>query len=228
MSQSTAGVREIVVPGEPVNCEGRKPGFGIYRKDGKYYASTLGLRTVKSSFIDVIPLAGKYVPYSGDEIIGTVSGINTSSWLLDISSPYPALLHASESPWKVEFNATAKYLEIGDSVTATVLSVDDSKHVQLTMREQNLRKLNGGHIVDVSFGKVPRVIGKKGSMLEMLKSETGCRILVGRNGRIWIDGPVEKILVAAKAIEMIDTGAQTYGLTDRVREFLVSGGSGKE
>ena len=228
MPQSTAGVREIVVPGEPINCEGRKPGFGMYGKGGHYYASTLGLRTDKPNFVDVIPLAGRYVPFSGDEIIGTVSGINTSSWLLDISSPYPALLHASESPWKVEFNATAKYLEIGDNVTAVILSVDDSKHVQVTMREQGLKKLNGGHIVEVTFGKVPRVIGRKGSMMEMLKSETGCKLIVGRNGKIWIDGPIEKVLQVAKAIEMIDTGAQTFGLTDRVREFLRNGNSGRE
>ncbi|MBX8636156.1 MAG: exosome complex protein Rrp4 [Thermoplasmata archaeon] len=225
MPQSTAGVREIVVPGESVNCENKKPGFGIYKKGGQYYASRLGLRTAKTSFVDVIPLAGKYVPLSGDEIIGTVSGINTSSWLLDISSPYPALLHASESPWKVEFNATAKYLDIGDSVTAAILSVDDSKHVQVTMREQSLRKLSGGHIVEVPFGKVPRVIGKKGSMLEMLKSETGCKIVVGRNGKIWVDGPIEKVLLVAKAIDLIDREAQTYGLTDKVREFLRNGGS---
>lgn len=227
MPSSTAEVREVIVPGEPISCEGRKPGFGIYKKGGKFYASRLGLRTAKGSFVDVIPLAGKYIPYSGDEIIGTVSGINTSSWMLDISSPYPALLHASESPWKVEFNATSKYLDIGDNVTSVVLAVDDSKHVQVTMREQNLRKLNGGHIVEVPFGKVPRVIGKNGSMLEMLKAETGCKVIVGRNGKIWIDGQVEKILLTAKAIGIIDREAQTYGLTDRVRNFLRNDGPEK-
>lgn len=110
-------------------------------------------------------------------------------------------------------------------MTAAILSVDDSKHVQVTMREQSLRKLNGGHIVEVPFGKVPRVIGKKGSMLEMLKSETGCKIVVGRNGKIWVDGPIEKVLLVAKAIDLIDREAQTYGLTDKVREFLRNGGS---
>lgn len=172
--------------------------------------------------MDILPLSGKYVPFSGDEIIGTVNDMTSSNWLLDINSPYPGVLHNSESPWKVEFGATAKYLSIGDNVTAMILAVDDSKHVQVTMRDQSLRKLKGGHTVDVPYAKVPRVIGKSGSMIDMLKKYSGCKILVGKNGRIWIDGEVEKVVIVAKAIRMIDEGAHTRGLTDRVRDYLES------
>lgn len=172
--------------------------------------------------MDILPLSGKYIPLSGDDVIGTVNDMTSSNWLFDINSPYPGVLHASESPWRVEFGATAKYLELGDNVTARILSVDDSKHVQLTMRDQSLRKLRGGHTVDIPYAKVPRVIGKSGSMIEMLKQYSGCKILVGKNGRIWIDGDVERTLVVAEAIAMIDEGAHMHGLTDRVRDLLES------
>jgi exosome complex component RRP4 len=220
MARSGSEVREIVVPGEPVDCGGRKAGFGMYRKEGGFFSSTLGLKSMRGNYVDIIPLGGKYIPFREEEVIGTVTEINASSWLLDINSPYPALLHASESPWKVEFNATSKYLDIGDNVIAEILSVDDSKHVQVTMRDQRLRKLNGGHIVDIPYGKVARVIGKNSSMIEMLRSMSGCRIIVGRNGRVWIDGEIERVLVVAKALRIIDREAQTFGLTNRIREFL--------
>lgn len=221
MSSSTPGnSRDIIIPGQQLELEGRRPGFGTYRKEGRAFSSTLGLKVSKGNYVDILPLSGKYIPLPGDEVIGTVSDMTSSNWLFDINSPYPGVLHVSESPWKVEFGATAKYLELGDNVTARILSVDDSKHVQLTMRDQSLRKLKGGHVVDVPYAKVPRVIGKSGSMIEMLKEYSGCKILVGKNGRIWIDGEVERIVVVAKAIGIIDEGAHTHGLTDKVREYL--------
>ncbi len=148
--------------------------------------------------------------------------MTSSNWLIDINSPYPGVLHVSESPWKVDFGATAKYLDLGDNITARVLSVDDAKHVQLTMREQSLRKLRGGHVVNLPYAKVPRVIGKSGSMIDMIKQYSGCKILVGKNGKIWIDGEVENVVSVAKAIRLIDEGAHTHGLTDKIRDFLES------
>ncbi len=209
-----------MIPGQPVDTGSRRPGFGTYRKEGKAYSTTLGLRISKGNYVDILPLSGKYVPFSGDDVIGTVTDMTSSNWLMDINSPYPGVLHASESPWRVEFGATAKYLELGDNVTARILSVDDSKHVQLTMRDQSLRKLRGGHVVSIPYAKVPRVIGKSGSMIDMLKRYSGCKMLVGKNGKIWLDGEVENIVALAKAIRMIDEGAHTHGLTDRVRDYL--------
>lgn len=176
----------------------------------------------KGNYVDILPLSGKYVPFSGDDVIGTVNDMTSSNWLFDINSPYPGVLHVSESPWKVEFGATAKYLELGDNVTARILSVDDSKHVQLTMRDQSLRKLKGGHIVDIPYAKVPRVIGKSGSMIEMIKEYSRCKILIGKNGRIWVDGEVESVVSVAKAIRIIDEESHTHGLTDRIKDFLES------
>jgi exosome complex component RRP4 len=100
--------------------------------------------------------------------------------------------------------------------------VDETKRVQVTMKEQGLRKLQGGQIVEISHSKVPRVIGKNGSMIQMIKTYTNCRIFIGQNGRIWMDGNMEDMVHAMQAIKMIDEGAQTLKLTERVKEFLES------
>lgn len=212
--------RVIVLPGDEIDLSGRKAGNGIYRNQGQFYSSRLGLRVEKGGYVDIVPLSGKYSPVEGDEIIGTVVDITPTNWLLDINSPYPGVLHVSETPWKIEFGATARYLDIGDNVTARVLSVDESRHVQVTMRDRDLRKLRGGATIEIHSSKVPRVIGKSGSMIELLKRETGCKMIVGKNGKIWIEGDVNKMILLTKAIKLIDEEAQRHGLTDRVKELL--------
>ncbi|NLX47880.1 MAG: S1 RNA-binding domain-containing protein [Euryarchaeota archaeon] len=214
--------RELVLPGDLLDTGTMKPGEGTYVQDGNIFAAMLGIKNVKSNFVNVIPLGGRYIPAPGDMIIGKVIDIGPSNWLVDIFSPYPAPLHVNEVPWRVEFGDTARYLSVGDTLLAKVLSVDETKRVQVTMKEQGLRKLQGGQIVEISHSKVPRVIGKNGSMIQMIKTYTNCRIFIGQNGRIWMDGSMDDMVNAKRAIRMIDQGAQTLKLTERVKEFLES------
>ncbi|MFP4546278.1 MAG: exosome complex RNA-binding protein Rrp4 [Methanomassiliicoccales archaeon] len=214
--------REIVVPGELVDSGKLKPGNGTYMVDGKIYASKLGVKSTRSNYVNVIALGGRYIPQSGDTVIGKIIDLGPSNWLVDINSPYPAPLHVNEVPWRVEFGDTARYLNVGDVLLAKILMVDETKRVQVTMKEPGLRKLQGGQIIDISHSKVPRVIGKGGSMIQMIKSYTNCRIFVGQNGRIWLEGEVEDIMHAIRAIKMIEEEAQTLRLTERVKEYLES------
>ena len=57
-------------------------------------------------------------------------------------------------------------------------------------------------------------------MISMLKNMTDCRITVGQNGMVWIDGDDENADVAAEAIRMIEEKAQCGNLTDRIKEFI--------
>ncbi|HRR67561.1 MAG TPA: exosome complex RNA-binding protein Rrp4 [Methanomassiliicoccales archaeon] len=211
-----------MLPGDLLDPGTMKPGEGTYVHDGKIFAAMLGIKSVKSNFVNVIPLGGRYIPAPGDMVIGKVIDIGPSNWLVDINSPYPAPLHVNEVPWRVEFGDTARYLSVGDTLLAKVLSVDETKRVQVTMKEQGLRKLQGGQILEISHSKVPRVIGKNGSMIQMIKNYTNCRIFIGQNGRIWVDGNMDDMVHAMRAIKMIEEGAQTLKLTERVKEFLDS------
>src|SRR5437867_3569344 len=170
--------------------------------------------------VSVIPLNGRYIPQRGDAVIGEVVDQGPSHWLVDIHSPYPAPLHATESPWRVEFGDTARYLKVGDVIMCHVLSVDEIKRVQLTMQEREARRLTGGMVIEISPTKVPRVIGKQGSMVSLIMDLTGCRIYVGQNGRIWLDGDDRSAAIATMAIRLIEERAQAVGLTEAVRELI--------
>ena len=218
--QGSGSLRPIVIPGEAVGGPGLKPGPGTYSEGGRLFAAQLGIRDEHDGLVSVIPLNGRYLPRRGDAVIGEIVDLGPSHWLVDINSPYPAPLHATESPWRVEFGDTSRYLKVGDVIMCHVLSVDEIKRVQLTMSERESRKLSGGILMEVSPTKVPRVIGKQASMVSLIKDLTRCQIYVGQNGRIWLDGDDRSTALAAMAIRFIDDRAQASGLTEAVRELI--------
>ncbi|MDR1690472.1 MAG: exosome complex protein Rrp4 [Candidatus Methanoplasma sp.] len=212
--------REIVVPGDLLDDSGMDAGNNAYMLDGKVYAGVLGVKNVYQDTVSVIPLGGRYMPTTGDTVIGIIEDIGPSNWLVDINAPYPAPLHVNEVPWKVEFGDTSKYLNVGNVVMLKILMVDESKKIQVTMKDSGLRRIEGGQLVEIPHSKVSRVIGKSGSMIQMIKNLTDCRIFVGQNGRIWIDGDDENATVAVEAIKMIEKEAQSSNLTERVENFI--------
>ncbi|MGM0510532.1 MAG: exosome complex RNA-binding protein Rrp4 [Thermoplasmatota archaeon] len=212
--------RELLLPGDIIDEEDVKPGRGTFRRKGKIYAAKLGVKTLRSGYVNVAAQSGRYDPKGGDKVIGTITDVNSSIWMVDLNAPFPAVLHVNDVPWRVEFGDTISYIDVGDAVLVKVSNVDELKKIQVTMDEEGLRKLNTGQIIEIAPSQVPRVIGRKGSMISMLKRYTGCRIFVGQNGRIWIDGDLEGQYTAVQAIKMIEEHAQVHGLTEAVKNFL--------
>jgi exosome complex component RRP4 len=213
--------REIVIPSQLLGeIKKKKAGRGTFIENGKIYAEVVGILNISSDYINVIPLKGRYDPLEKDFVIGIVDEPLSSSWLVDINAAYPALLHVNEVPWDVEFGETERYLNRGDSIMAKVLQVDQEKKLQITLNDRNLYKIKGGLIINVEPSKVPRIIGKKGSMITLLKKYTKCRIFVGQNGRIWIDGDDEGVKRVIETIKKIENEALSYGLTNKIEELL--------
>ncbi|UCG71225.1 MAG: RNA-binding protein [Thermoplasmata archaeon] len=212
--------RELVIPGDRLSEKDLKSGMGTYTDKDETYASQLGVKNIRAGYINVVPLSGRYIPRPGDYVIGNIIDIGPSNWLVDVKAPYPAPLHVNEVPWHVEFGDTARFLNVGDTILGKIQNVDEIKRVHLTMNDHDLRKLMGGLITEISHSKVPRVIGKGGSMITLIKRFTKCRMFVGQNGRIWIDGNPEDIMVAVEAIEKIEAEAQIMGLTESIKAFL--------
>ena len=213
--------REIVLPSQFLgHAKDSKAGQGTFIENGKLYSEILGILNKKSGYINVTPLQGHYSAVEGDFVIGIVREAMSSSWLVDINAPYPALLYVNEVPWDVEFGETKKYLTHGDSVMAKVLQVNPEKKIQITLKDRNLYKIRGGYITDVEPSRVPRIIGRKGSMISLLKKHTRCRIFVGQNGRIWIDGDDKDITKVLYAIKKIENESLSYGLTNKIDELL--------
>jgi len=221
MDQKT---RRVVIPSQCLgDTNSFKAGRGTFTASGMIYSEHLGILNQQGNLIQVMPLKGKYKPLNGDIIIGYIQEAASSYWLVDINASYLAYLHVDEVPWEVEFGDTAKYLNAGDAILSKVLAVDlirDSRRIEITLNDRNLYKIKGGNIIEVDPSIVPRIIGKKGSMIANIKKYSRCRIFVGQNGRIWIDGPVDGIDLVLLAINKIESEAISYGLTDRVEELL--------
>jgi exosome complex component RRP4 len=213
--------RKVVVPGDLLSEDAKRSGEGTFVKDGRVYSLLYGLANYKDK-INVIPLAGKYVPAPGDNVIGVIKDITFSNWIVDINSPYDGLLHISEFPKRIEAEEMSKYLRMGSSIMTRVKDVDPTMKVELTLNDRKLGSIRTGRVIEISHTRVPRLIGKGGSMISMLKKEMNCNIFVGQNGRIWINGGAEDMDLALKTILLIEKEAHTNGLTDRIVEFLKS------
>ncbi len=217
--------RQLVIPGEVLaegDIEVTSP--FIYRLGNKWYSSIIGLVDVQDNKLNIIPLEGYYFPKVGDLVIGLVIDIGITNWIVDIRAPYKALMNASDVLNR-QFNPIQddlrRYFDVGDYVLAKIALFDRVHNPVLTLKDKGLGKIVSGKIVEIAPSRVPRVIGKRRSMLNMLIEETGCDIVVAQNGRIWInckDEQLEDILILA--LKKIELEAHTTGLTDRVRNFI--------
>ncbi|NOZ88768.1 MAG: RNA-binding protein [Crenarchaeota archaeon] len=222
--------RSIVVPGD-VLAEGddvEAESIYIERVGKKFIAAITGLFQVEEEDgkyrINIIPLEGAYIPKPGDIVIGLIRDIGITHWDVDIASPYKGVLTVQEvldRPFNPATDSLKRYLDVGDYIVAKVLAFDRARDPLLTIKGEGLGRVSEGVIVEIKPSRVPRVIGKRGSMVNMLMKETGCDILVGQNGRILVKCPnkdLEEIVVLS--LRKIEAEAHLSGLTESVKEFI--------
>jgi exosome complex component RRP4 len=216
--------RQLVTPGDLLAEGNYIAGENTFKDDEKVYASRVGLVEYDERRISVVALKAFYIPNVGDTVIGKVTDVTISSWLLDINAPYPALLRGSdviERSYRPQKDELSSIFDVGDIVVAKIASYDRTRDPLLTVREPGLGKITRGQVIEVTPTKIPRIIGRKGSMISMIKQETGCHILLGQNGLVHISGKTpEDEQLAAMAIRKIENESHTSGLTDRVTEML--------
>ena len=216
--------KEVVVPGE-VLAQGMSylPSQGTYRKGNDVIASKLGLASVEGNVVKIIPVSGRYLPKKGDVIIAKVTDINIAGWTVDTNSAYRAMLSMKDatSDFIRRGSDLTRYFDIDDYMVTKIFNVTSQNLVDLTMKGPGLKKLEGGRIMTVSPSKVPRIIGKQGSMVSMIKQATSCNIIVGQNGVVFVKGinPEDEILTV-KTIKKIEEESHVAGLTDKIKEFL--------
>ncbi len=215
--------KEVVVPGQVV-AKGKdySPGDGTYRLDDKVVANRLGLIEQDGKVLKSIYLSGRYLPKEGDMIIGKITDIRASGWRVNINSAYTAMLSLKDASHKYieRGEDLSQYFALEDHVVAKITSVTTQNLVDVTCKGDNLKKLKGGRIIKVSPNKVPRIIGKRGSMVSMIKKYTDCQITVGQNGIVWIKGEPENEVVAIDAIKKIERESHVKGLTEEVEGYL--------
>jgi len=216
--------KQLVTPGELLAEGDYLAGENTYLEQNKIYASRIGLVDTDNKKVNVVALRAFYVPKLGDIIIGSVVEVGFNGWTVDIKSPYTALLRASDvlsRPFKPQNDELSAVLNAGDLIVAKIASYDRAHDPQLTVGEPGLGKITRGQILHVTPTKIPRIIGRKGSMISMIKQETGCQIILGLNGVILVTGknPEDEEL-AITAIKKIEEESHTSGLTDRITQLL--------
>ena len=216
--------KQLVTPGDLLAEGEYLPGENTYVEQNKIYASRIGLVDTDNKKVNVVALRAFYVPKMGDIVIGTVIEVGFNGWTIAIQAPYTALLRASDvlsRPFKPQNDELSAVLNAGDLIVAKIASYDRAHDPQLTVGEPGLGKITRGQILHVTPTKIPRVIGRKGSMISMIKQETGCQIILGLNGVILVTGKtVEDEDLAIEVIKKIEQESHTSGLTDRITQLL--------
>jgi exosome complex component RRP4 len=213
--------RKIVVPGEIiVSGEDYLPGEGTRREGVNVLASRFGLAEEAGRVVKVIAITGAFIPRRNNAVIGRVTNIVFNGWIVDIDSAASGFLPIDESPRFINKSEMDQFLAIGDVVSAKIWNVN-TRGIDLSLKGKGLGKLEGGYIFRVSPNRVPRVIGREGSMINLIKDKTGCNISVGQNGWIWIRGnDIDSEIKARKAIEFVTEKVYVEGLTEKMEAWF--------
>lgn len=212
--------RKIVIPGEIVAKGDYLPGEGTEKRNDEIIALRFGLSEESNKLVKVIPLSGVYQPRRGNSVIGKVEMVTFNGWVIDIGAAENAFLSLNEVPRYVNKDGLEEVMDIGDMVVAKIWNIN-KRGIDLSLKSRGLGKIERGMIMKVNPNKVPRIIGKEGSMINLIKDETGCNITVGQNGVIWMSGNnVEEELFAKKAILFVAEKSFISGLTEEVKKWF--------
>jgi len=220
--------RKVVIPGEVMfQGEDYLPGEGTEKRGEEIVAIRYGLAEENKKLVKVIPLSGVYQPRRGNVVIGKVENVTFNGWVIDINTADGAFLSLMEVPRYVNKDDLEEVFMIGDMVIAKINSIN-KRGIDLTVKLKGLGRLDRGIIININPNRVPRVIGKEGSMISLIKDETKCRITVGQNGLIWINGDkVDDELFAKKAILHVAEKSFMSGLTEEMKEWFEEEKKGK-
>jgi exosome complex component RRP4 len=110
---------------------------------------------------------------------------------------------------------------MGDLIAARIIAFDRTRDPMLTIQDKDLGKIPRGELLKISATRVPRLIGKRGSMIQTIEQATQTRILIGQNGIVVVMGRnSDGIKLAMRAIRMVEEEAHTANLTQRVKVLL--------
>jgi exosome complex component RRP4 len=157
-------------------------------------------------------------------VIGKITDHSSLSWEVDINSCFSAHLPAQDifgrdfSPARDDMN---RQLATGDLITARIVAFDRTRDPMLTVQDKDLGKIPRGELLKISATRVPRLIGKRGSMIQTIEQATQTRIMIGQNGIIVVTGKrLDGTQLAIRAIKMVEEEAHMSNLTQRIKTLL--------
>jgi len=220
--------KRYVIPGDVITTAPLRLEGNVVLDGKRIMATCMGLSDVSSDSVRVIPLAGVYLPKIDDLVLCTISFVSGSSWFADMNSCYQGMLLGQDVfgrgsyPTMKEMKAR---LDKGDLVYARIANSDRMREPLISIMGENLGKIDSGELVKISPTKIPRLIGKHGSMIQTIEASTNATITVGQNGLIVVScDETNGLLKALTAIRMVDEQAHLVNLTDKVKKMLESNG----
>ena len=224
--------KKIVIPGMSIdkNIRVGKVGDYIIKDNRGLVPVLLGVVQQARNMIDLIPYKNVYKPSKGDYVIGVVVSYAPNGWILDIGAYTKAFLSASEFVANRRFDPRrdelSKYLSIGDVVGVKISDVRRLGYFGATIKpslddkDKKMGKIKDYYMLKVTTTKLPRIIGKKGSMIKLIKQKIKGDLVIAQNGVILFKGSYEDHLLLKKIINLIAAKTFASGLTDTVADIL--------
>ena len=214
---------QFVLPGDTIVTGDYTPEQNVIIDGDRAISTTVGFSEVNDNRVGVISLTGFYIPKIDDLVIGKVISFSALSWEIDINSYYSAILPASDIFGR-DFTSSRDNLSLkldkGDLIAARIVNTG-SREPLITISGQDLGKIDSGELVKISPSKVPRLIGKQGSMIQAIEGATNSSITIGQNGWVIVSNDeTNGLLKAIEAIRLVDEQAHVANLTDKVNKMF--------
>ena len=215
---------QFVLPGDIIVTGDYTPEQNVIIDGDRAISTTVGFSEVNDNRVGVISLTGFYIPKIDDLVIGKVISYSALSWEIDINSYYSAILPASDIFGR-DFTSSRDDLSLkldkGDLIAARIANFDRTREPLITISGQDLGKIDSGELVKISPSKVPRLIGKQGSMIQAIEGATNSSITIGQNGLIILNNNNNSGLErATRAIKMIEINLYEPNLEEKIQNLL--------
>ena len=216
--------KQYVIPGDVITTSPLRLRENVTLDGKRIIATSIGLTNIYDDSVRVIPLSAVYLPKIDDIVIGKIKSIFGNSWFADINSCYEGMLLGQDvfgrgsSPTMSDMKSR---LDIGDLICAKIANFDRSREPLISIADQNLGKIDSGELVKISPPKIPRLIGKHGSMIQTIESSTDTSITIGQNGLIVLKSEsgsnLDKII---KIFKMLDSTTDDSNMDEKIQKIL--------
>lgn len=180
----------IVTPGELITDDPIwMKGHGTYFLENKTYSSVVGTVSRVNRLLSVLPLKSRYIPETGDHIVGRITDVGNRRWKVDIGAKqYAVLMLGSVNlpggvlrrKSETDELQMRNFLKEGDLLNAEVQSLFQDGSASLHTRSLKYGKLRNGTFVQVPSSLIVR---SKNHTHNLPGNVT---IILGVNGFVWI------------------------------------------
>ena len=216
--------KRYVLPGDFITTAPLRLQDNVVLEGKRIISTTIGLSDVSADSVRVISLNGIYMPKIDDLVIGTIQSIFGNSWFADINSCYQGMLLGQDVFGRGSYPTTSEMkerLDKGDIIFARIANSDRQREPLISIADKNLGKIDSGELIKIPPTKIPRLIGKHGSMIQTIEASTNATITVGQNGLIILKCDNSTGLKKSIAsIKMIGMAQYDANLEEKIQKFL--------